>query len=307
MLFIGLLLSGVSAELGCIREHNVLYSGDGTIAQVAAENAQACADHCASLEECLFWTWKKFKKTCTVRNSVPSREGAFHTDSGNRECGLLHMWEDPGNRPAYLGKTPGMTIGTLLPKAVTIGSQRPVNSSPDECGDGKVETSCTVAASPAPWLALDFGKPTQVNRVDLVNSKSWGGRLWDFEVRVTNTLPTSAETMFKDGTLLASYQGSVVAAEWQAITIEYPPSGPQPEGRYVLLQQNKNQILEVRSIVASFEASKDSETPSTHVPNNNNNAAAKDTGDTGDTAKDTGAKLEISFIVLSATFLRLLF
>ena len=59
--------------------------------------------------------------------------------------------------------------------------------------------------------------------------------------------------MFKDGTLLASYQGSVVAAEWQAITIEYPPSGPQPQGRYVLLQQNKNQILEVRSIVASFE------------------------------------------------------
>ena len=33
----------------------------------------------------------------------------------------------------------------------------------------------------------------QVNRVDLVNSKSWGGRLWDFEVRVTDTLPTSGD------------------------------------------------------------------------------------------------------------------
>ena len=61
----------------------------------------------------------------------------------------------------------------------------------------------------------------------------------------------SAETMFKNGTLLASYQG--VSATWQAITIEYPPSGPQPEGRYVLLQQNKNQILEVRKFGASFE------------------------------------------------------
>ena len=57
--------------------------------------------------------------------------------------------------------------------------------------------------------------------------------------------------MFKNGTLLGSYQG--VSAIWQAITIEYPPSGPQPEGRYVLLQQNKNQILEVRNIGASFE------------------------------------------------------
>ena len=60
--------------------------------------------------------------------------------------------------------------------------------------------------------------------------------------------------MFKSGTLLASYQG--VSAVWQAITIEYPPSGPQPKGRYVLLQQNKNQVLEVRNIVASFDEGK---------------------------------------------------
>ena len=33
----------------------------------------------------------------------------------------------------------------------------------------------------------------QVNRVDLVNTKNLGGRLWDFEVRVTNTLPTSGD------------------------------------------------------------------------------------------------------------------
>ena len=33
----------------------------------------------------------------------------------------------------------------------------------------------------------------QVNRVDLVNTASLGGRLWDFEVRVTDTLPTSGD------------------------------------------------------------------------------------------------------------------
>jgi len=265
IILIGLLLSGVSAELGCIREHNVLYSGDGevTILQVA-ENAQACADQCVSFEGARFWTFQD--KSCTMRTGIPSRGGASNTMSGNRECGLLHMRGWPF----------GKTVGTLVPQAVTIGSQRPVNSSPGQCGDGNLTTSCTVAASPAPWLALDFGKPTQVNRVDLALTQNWGGRLWDFEVRVTDTLPTSAATMFKSGTLLASYQG--VSATWQGITIEYPPSGPQPEGRYVLLQQNKNQILEVRNIGASFEA-----------------------------AKNTGAKLEIGFILLAATFLCLLF
>ena len=57
--------------------------------------------------------------------------------------------------------------------------------------------------------------------------------------------------MFKTGTLLASYRG--VAPLWQTITIEFPPFGPQPEGRYVLLQQNKTQVLEVREFSASFD------------------------------------------------------
>ena len=57
--------------------------------------------------------------------------------------------------------------------------------------------------------------------------------------------------MFKTGTLLASYRGA--APQWQAITIEFPPSGAQPEGRYVLLQQNRTQVLEVREFSASFD------------------------------------------------------
>jgi hypothetical protein len=82
--------------------------------------------------------------------------------------------------------------------------------------------------------------------------------------------------MFKSGTLLGSYLG--VAADWQAISIEFPPSGPQPEGRYVLLQQNKNQVaIQVVEFSASFEA-----------------------------AKDSGAKLNIGLTALAATFLCLI-
>jgi len=266
LLSISLLFSSVSAaQLGCIREANVLYGGNNTIEQVTSENAQACADHCASIEEGLFWTWQN--KTCTVRNSTPSRGGAWHTFSGNRQCGIFPMRGWPF----------GETVGKLYPQAVTIGSQRPVNSPPEQCADNRTDTVCTVAASPAPWLALDFGSRTQVNRVDLRMTKDWGNRLWDFEVRVTDTLPTSAEKMFKNGTLLGSYLGG--SAAWQLITIEYPPSAPQPEGRYVLLQQDKNQVLEVVEISASFQAAKDA----------------------------AGAKLKMGSIVLAATFLCLLF
>ena len=72
---------------------------------------------------------------------------------------------------------------------------------------------------------------------------------WEFVPKLINFL--SAEKMFKNGTLLGSYLGG--SAAWQLITIEYPPSAPQPEGRYVLLQQDKNQVLEVVEISASFQ------------------------------------------------------
>merc|ERR1712210_259594 len=247
MLFIGLLLAGVSAELGCIREHNTNYGGEDWIEQVQSENAQDCAEHCAKNEEGLYWTFHN--RTCTVRKSIPSRGGAWNTMSGNRQCGLLTMRGWPF----------GETVGVLTPKAVAIGSQATENSSPDGCADNNHETKCTVAASPAPWLALDFGSRTQVNRVDIRFSK--GARLWDFEVRVTDSLPTSVETMSKNGTLLASYLGA--SPQWQAMTIEFSPSGPQPEGRYVLLQQNRTQVLEVVEFSASFEGLVESTTSGT--------------------------------------------
>ena len=170
---------------GCIREANVNYvgkdGGEDMIEQVTSDNARACAEHCAKNEEGLYWTFQN--RTCTVRKSIKSRGGAWHTTSGNRQCGLFPMRGWPFQK----------TVGKLTPKEVTIGSQATENSFPDRCADNNTETFCTVAASPAPWLALDFGSRRQVNRVDLRATKNWGGRLWDFEVRVTDSLPTSGD------------------------------------------------------------------------------------------------------------------
>ena len=54
--------------------------------------------------------------------------------------------------------------------------------------------------------------------------------------------------MFKEGVLLGSYPGS--AANWQAVSIMRPVSGPTPEGRYVLLQENNNETLRVGTFTA---------------------------------------------------------
>ena len=54
--------------------------------------------------------------------------------------------------------------------------------------------------------------------------------------------------MFKEGVLLGSYAGT--AANWQAVSIMRPVSGPIPEGRYVLLQENNNETLRVGTFAA---------------------------------------------------------
>ena len=54
--------------------------------------------------------------------------------------------------------------------------------------------------------------------------------------------------MFREGVLVGSYVGASVV--WQKITIQSPASGPTSEGRYVLLQMDNNQRMEVYEIVA---------------------------------------------------------
>merc|ERR1712198_526508 len=233
LLFALLLFSGVSARQGCIKEEYIDYNAEDIVEQVTLETTQACAEHCASIEGGLFWTYSLNSKTCHVKNSAHnSRRGIMYTVSGNRACGL-----------------PNMTTGgsQLVPVNVNV-SQEENGFPPHQCADSDMETFCTVAPSPAPWLALDLGSRARVNRVEIRNTRNFENRLRDFEVRVTDSLPQSGDEMFREGVLLGSYVGASVV--WQKITIEGPTSGPAPDGRYVLLQKNNSLRMEVIEFVA---------------------------------------------------------
>ena len=69
-----------------------------------------------------------------------------------------------------------------------------------------------------------------------------------FDVLLTFYWYFSGEEMFREGVLVGSYVGASVV--WQKITIQSPASGPTSEGRYVLLQMDNNQRMEVYEIVA---------------------------------------------------------
>jgi len=243
MLLFGLLfLSGASAQTeGCIKEEHIDYNERDIVEQKTLENPQACAEHCASTEGGLFWTFSLNSKTCHVKNSAhDSRRGITMTVSGNRACGLSKMG---GTQKGHLGKP-----ARLVPVKVVV-SQEENDFPPQQCADSNSSTFCAVAPSPAPWLALDFDSKARVDRVEIRNTRNYGNRLRDFEIRVTDSLPPSGEEMFREGVLLGSYVGESV--RWQKITIESPASGPTSEGRYVLLQMDNNHTrMEVIEIVA---------------------------------------------------------
>jgi hypothetical protein len=241
MLLFGLLfLSGVSAQTeGCIKEEYTDYNSRDIVEQETLENPQACAEHCASTEGGLFWTFSLNSKTCHVKNSTHnSRRGIMYTVSGNRACGLSTMG---GTQNGYL-----TLPGRLVPIKVVV-SQEENDFPPHQCADSDNSTFCGVAPSPAPWLALDLGSKARVDRVEIRN-RVGENRLRDFEIRVTDSLPPSGEEMFREGVLMGSYVG--LSVNWQKITIQSPASGPTTEGRYVLLQMDNNQTMEVYEIVA---------------------------------------------------------
>ena len=178
----------------------------------------------------------------------------MYTVSGNRACGLSTMG---ATQDGHLGKP-----RRLVPIKVVV-SQEENDFPPEQCADSNLTTFCAVAPSPAPWLALDLGSKARVDRVEIRNTRNFGNRLRDFEVRVTDSLPPSGtllilyvlmmryfsgEEMFREGVLLGSYVGASVV--WQKITVESRASGHLPEGRYVLLQKDDNNTMEVIEFVA---------------------------------------------------------
>ena len=153
---------------GCIQEYNSDYYGHDIVERLALASPQACAERCVSVEGGLFWTYSHNSKNCYVKNSDSGRrlEGTWEDEvplvSGTRTCGL-------SNR----------TTSRQLSPAGTVVSQQRDDFPPE---------------ARAPWLALDLGSRAHVDRVEI--SSSWGERLSNFQVRVTDSLPSSGDLLF---------------------------------------------------------------------------------------------------------------
>ena len=66
---------------------------------------------------------------------------------------------------------------------------------------------CHTDPEDVPWIALDFGSPVTVHRVELFKSALGADRIQNVDVRISENLPTSGTNMFSGGTLLGQYAG----------------------------------------------------------------------------------------------------
>ena len=135
------------------------------------ESQQAWAEHCVSVEGGLFWTYSFTTKNCYVKSSDSTRKP--HTGkivSGTRACGLVHR---------------------LLPLGVAV-SQRNDEHPPHQCVNSNTSNFCVVYQTLFPWLAIHFGSKVRVDKVEIRNRRDCcGKRLRNFEVRVTDSLPST--------------------------------------------------------------------------------------------------------------------
>ena len=102
-------------------------------------------------------------------------------------------------------------------------------------------------ANNAPWLALKFPEPVKVARVDIYNRGDYLGyysRLRNVEVRVTDELPRSGDQMYTGGHILGTFAGP--GTKGQIIKVE----GPARTGRYVLIQMNNPDSLNLHEVEA---------------------------------------------------------
>ena len=98
----------------------------------------------------------------------------------------------------------------------------------------------------SPWLALEFPGPVRVTKVDIYNRGDecrWcAERTKNLEVRVTDELPTSEDEMYTGGQLLGTFAGP--GTPGQIIKVE----GPARTGRYVLIQMNSRDCLNLHEV-----------------------------------------------------------
>ena len=68
------------------------------------------------------------------------------------------------------------------------------------------QNMCHTKNEPSPWLAIDYGTPVTVNRVEIFNREDCcGDRTKNIDVRVSNELPISANEMFSGGSPLGHF------------------------------------------------------------------------------------------------------
>ena len=162
---------------GCIKEGSIDYSGNTIGQPIKLESQQDCAEHCVSVEGALFWTYSFSTSFCSVQSSDAGRRSLGQVVSGNRACGLAQQ---------------------LIPLGVSVSQQKgdiyPPHQKypPHQCADSNPWTFGLVAKAPFPWLAIYLGSKARVDRVEIWNRRNCcGDRLRNFEVRVTDSLPSS--------------------------------------------------------------------------------------------------------------------
>ena len=107
----------------------------------------------------------------------------------------------------------------------------------------------TQCSDKAPWIALEFSGTVEVARVDIYNRGAdhcdqCAARTKNLEVRLTNELPASKDQMYTGGELLGTFQGP--GTKGQIIKIQ----GPAKTGRYVLVQMNNQDCLNLHEVEA---------------------------------------------------------
>ena len=157
---------------GCIKEESIDYSGNTIVQPIKLESQQDCAEHCVSVEGALFWTYSFFTSFCSVQSSDAGRSSLGQVVSGNRACGLAQQ---------------------LLPQGVAVSQQHHDNYPAHQCVDSNPSTYCIVGKALFPWLAIYLGSKARVDRVEIWNRRDCdcGHKLRNFEVRVTDSLPSS--------------------------------------------------------------------------------------------------------------------
>ena len=157
---------------GCIREGDINYDQNDIGEPIQLESHQACAEYSVSVEGGLFWSFSFHTNMCYVKSSDSARRYLGHVVSGNRACGLAQQ---------------------LVPLGVIVSQKWDDNYPPHQCADSNPSTFCVVDKAPFPWLAIYLGSKARVDRVEIWNRRDCdcGQKLRNFEVRVTDSLPSS--------------------------------------------------------------------------------------------------------------------